>query len=143
MAFSAKAQYALVALLELASIHSQGGTLQVGEIARRQGIPDRYLEQMLTALRKAGILRSIRGPKGGYQLARAPEQVSVADVLSCLEGDAQAERQGDRSTDEFAVLGELELKLERALAEELSSTTLRHLLEQRDARREPAPMFYI
>ena len=101
VSFSAKTAYGLVALIELAGVHAAGGTLQVGEIARRQGIPDRYLEQMLTSLRKAGILRSLRGPRGGFQLARQPAKVTVAEVLAGLEGDAQPERQGDRSSDEF------------------------------------------
>ncbi|MEB3324094.1 MAG: Rrf2 family transcriptional regulator, partial [Cyanobacteriota bacterium] len=70
MAFSAKTQYALVSLIELAAVYGQGGVLQVGEIAQRQSIPDRYLEQMLTTLRRVQILRSQRGPRGGYQLAR-------------------------------------------------------------------------
>ena len=61
MTFSAKTQYALVSLMELAAIHDQGGVLQVGEIAQRQSIPDRYLEQMLTALRRCHIMRSLRG----------------------------------------------------------------------------------
>lgn len=65
MAFSSKTEYGLVALIELAGLYGSGGVLQVGEIATRQGIPDRYLEQMLTSLRRCGILRSIRGPKGG------------------------------------------------------------------------------
>ena len=88
VAFSAKTQYGLVALLELAAIHPQGGVLQVGEIAARQGIPYRYLEQMLTSLRRGRILRSIRGPRGGYQLARPPAEVLVAEVVQCLEGEA-------------------------------------------------------
>ena len=57
MAFSAKTEYGLVALIELASVHASGGVLQVAEIARRQAIPERYLEQMLSALRRAGVLR--------------------------------------------------------------------------------------
>ena len=81
VAFSSKTEYGLVALIELASIYSGGGVLQVAEIALRQGIPDRYLEQMLTSLRRGGILRSIRGPRGGYQLLRAPAEVAVADVV--------------------------------------------------------------
>jgi Rrf2 family protein len=141
--FSAKTAYGLVALIELAGVHAAGGTLQVGEIARRQGIPDRYLEQMLTSLRKAGILRSLRGPRGGFQLAREPAKVTVAEVLAGLEGDAQPERQGDRSSDEFCVLAALEQKLEVARAQVLASTTLQQLLEERDARKQPEPMFYI
>jgi Rrf2 family protein len=141
--FSAKTAYGLVALIELAGVHATGGTLQVGEIARRQGIPDRYLEQMLTSLRKAGILRSIRGPRGGFQLARQPAKVTVADVLACLEGDAQPERQGDRSTDEFCVLAGLEQKVEQGRSRVLAGTTLQQLLEERDARKQAEPMFYI
>ena len=85
--FSAKTQYALVSLMELAAIYGQGGVLQVGEIAQRQSIPDRYLEQMLTTMRRSHILRSMRGPKGGYQLARPPAQVRLAEVVACLEGE--------------------------------------------------------
>lgn len=86
VAFSAKTEYGLVSLLELAAIYPQGGVLQVAEIASRQGIPDRYLEQMLTSLRRGRILRSIRGPRGGYQLARPPAEIRIAEVVACLEG---------------------------------------------------------
>ena len=77
LSFSAKTDYGLVALLELASTYASGQVLQVAEIAQRQQIPDRYLEQMLTSLRRAGILRSIRGPRGGYQLSRAPTAIAM------------------------------------------------------------------
>jgi Rrf2 family protein len=70
--FSAKTEYGLVSLVELAAIYSQGGVLQVTEIAQRQGIPDRYLEQMLTSLRRGQILRSIRGPRGGLPTGPSP-----------------------------------------------------------------------
>ena len=80
MPFRAKTEYGLLALLELARIQDTGDVLQVAEIAQRQGIPDRYLEQMLTDLRKAGILRSIRGPRGGYQLARPATELTIAEI---------------------------------------------------------------
>ncbi|NDD21523.1 MAG: transcriptional regulator [Synechococcaceae bacterium WBA_3_309] len=82
MAFSSKTDYGLVALIELGSAYPSGGVMQVAEIAARQSIPDRYLEQMLTTLRRGGILRSTRGPKGGYQLMRSPSEVLVADVVT-------------------------------------------------------------
>ena len=82
--------------------------MQVAEIAARQSIPDRYLEQMLTTLRRGGILRSIRGPKGGYQLMRAPSEVLVADVVSCLEGESSTKDTPTRPTPEFEVLLELD-----------------------------------
>lgn len=143
MPFSAKSEYALVALIELAAAQPHGGSLQVGEICRRQGLPDRYLEQMLTSLRKAGVLHSIRGPRGGYQLARAAAEISVAEVIECLERLAPAERQGDRSTPEFSVVASLERQLEMARSRVLNSTTLQQLVEERQARILPQQMFYI
>jgi len=76
-----KAKSGLVALIELASLHDGGGVMQAGEIASRQGIPERYLEQMLASLRRDGILRSIRGPERGYQLARQPADLLAQEVV--------------------------------------------------------------
>lgn len=143
MAFSAKTQYGLVALMDLATAHPGGELVQTGEICRRHAIPERYLEQMLTALRKGGYLRSIRGPRGGFQLSRPPEQISVEEVVACLEGAAETERRGDRLDAEFQALDALEQRLEQARLAILSQTTLAHLLQDRDRLRQPAPMFYI
>ncbi len=143
MVFSAKTEYGLVSLLELASVHSQGVVLQVAEIAHRQGIPDRYLEQMLTSLRRANILRSIRGPKGGYQLARPPAQIRVAEVVSCLEGESAARAGSSRDTPEYSVLIALEDRLERARREILEGATLQDLLDQRDQLAQAQAMYFI
>ncbi|MGL6132989.1 MAG: RrF2 family transcriptional regulator [Prochlorococcaceae cyanobacterium] len=143
MTFSAKTEYGLVALIELAAVEPPGSALQVGEICRRQGIPARYLDQLLTSLRKGGLVSSMRGPRGGYQLARAPAAITVAEVIRCLERGTTAERQGDRSTLEFGVVSGLEGQLEQARARLLNSTTLEHLLEERAARAQPQQMFYI
>ncbi len=143
LAFSAKTGYGLVSLMELAAIHARGGVLQVAEIAQRQGIPDRYLEQMLASLRRGQILRSIRGPKGGYQLARPPAEIRVDDIVSCLEGDAAARSGGEGATPEFEVLGRLEQRLEEARLGILSSTTLQDLLDQRDHLAQAQAMYFI
>ena len=143
MAFSAKTEYGIVSLVELAAIYDQGGVLQVAEIAQRQSIPDRYLEQMLTSLRRARILRSIRGPKGGYQLARPPAEITIADVVSCLEGDQPARAAASRDTPEFEVLSALQERLDQARAGILSSTSLQDLLEQRDHRIQAQAMYFI
>jgi Rrf2 family protein len=143
MAFSAKSEYGLVSLLELASIHSQGGVLQVAEIAQRQGIPDRYLEQMLTSLRRANILRSIRGPKGGYQLARPPAEIRVADVLGALEGEGNPRTGTGHDTPEYAVLISLEERLDQARREILEGSTLQQLLDQRDQLAQAQAMYFI
>ena len=143
VAFSAKTEYGLVALIDLASAFATGELVQTGEICRRHGMPERYLEQMLTALRKGGFLKSIRGPRGGFQLARAPEQITVADVEACLEGESRSERKGDRQDAEFLTLQALERRLEQARAAILRETTLAQLQQERDNLRQPQPMFYI
>jgi Rrf2 family protein len=143
MVFSAKTEYGLVALMDLAAAYATGVRVQTGEICRRHGMPERYLEQMLTALRKGGYLASVRGPKGGYQLTRSPELITVAEVEDCLEGDARSERQGDRDDAVFKVLDALAGRVEQARVDVLQSTTLAHLLLERDSLRESSPMFYI
>jgi Rrf2 family protein len=143
LAFSAKTGYGLVSLMELAAIHSRGGVLQVAEIAQRQGIPDRYLEQMLTSLRRGQILRSIRGPKGGYQLARPPAEVSVAEVVNCLEGEASSRSSSARATAEFEVLGQLAARLDGDRQQVLAETTLQELLDQRNRLDQSQVMYFI
>ncbi len=88
MRISAKGEYALKAMLDL-SLQPSRRIVPIQEIAARQGIPQRYLEQVLQALKRAGLLASRRGAAGGYQLARAPEDVTAGDVLRAVEG-AQA-----------------------------------------------------
>ena len=141
--FSAKTEYGLIALLELASIHDQGGVLQVGEIASRQKIPDRYLEQMLTALRRGQILRSIRGPRGGYQLAQAPAEIRVLDVVHCLEGETAAPDRSGRDTAEQEVVAGVEQQLTEARRRILETTTLQELLERRDQLVLSQAMYFI
>jgi Rrf2 family protein len=141
--FSAKTDYGLIALLELASIHGQGGVLQVGEIAARQQIPDRYLEQMLTSLRRGQILRSIRGPRGGYQLAKAPSDIRVSDVVRCLEGDGAMPARSGRDTPEVEVVRGMEQQLADAHQRILEATTLQDLLDRRDQLAQSQAMYFI
>ncbi|MBM5808680.1 MAG: Rrf2 family transcriptional regulator [Cyanobacteria bacterium M_surface_7_m2_040] len=143
MAFSAKTEYGLVALIELAAAHGSGELLQTGEICRRHGIPERYLEQMLTALRKGGFLLSIRGPRGGFQLAQDPATITVAAVEACLEGDSRLERKGRRESAEFQVLRRLSDEVETARKGVLTSLTLAVLQQECETLRSPQPMFYI
>jgi Rrf2 family protein len=143
VAFSAKTEYGLVSLLELAAIHPQGGVLQVAEIAARQGIPDRYLEQMLTSLRRGQILRSIRGPRGGYQLARPPAEIRIVEVVVCLEGELASRGTAARQSAEFEVIGGLEGRLEQARQAILEGTSLQDLLDERDQRLQSQVMYFI
>jgi len=83
--FSTRSEYGLRALLDLA-IHGNGAPVTASEIAERQEMPLHYLEQLLSSLKKAGIVRSTRGPRGGFELARPPSEVDLHKVIGCLEG---------------------------------------------------------
>jgi len=85
MRVSTRSDYGLRALIELAG-NFGGGPLQSSEIALRRHIPEQYLDQLLTTLRKAGFIRSVRGPAGGHELLRDPKEVSVFEVITTLEG---------------------------------------------------------
>ena len=86
MELSCKSEYAILALLEMATHYQNGEPMQIRQIANQQNIPDRYLEQLLATLRRGGIIKSQRGSKGGYLLAREPRKITLLDILECLEG---------------------------------------------------------
>lgn len=83
-----KGRYGLRALIDLAQ-YSEIEPVSINSIASRQGISERYLEQLMTLLKKAGIIKSIRGAGGGYVLAKDMGEISVGDVLRALEGSLE------------------------------------------------------
>lgn len=83
---STKGVYGLTAMYEL-SKHEEETPLQIKEISSNANIPQNYLEQLLSKLRRAELVRSIRGARGGYVLAKDPEDILVKDILIALEGD--------------------------------------------------------
>jgi Rrf2 family protein len=85
MKLSNKGQYGLQAVFDLA-YHNEGRAAQIKDICDRQGIPARFLEQVFRDLKKAGIVRSKRGPRGGYELARPAAEVLLGDVVRAIEG---------------------------------------------------------
>ena len=85
MMISTKGRYALRLMLDLA-IHNTGEPVRIKDIAARQEISDKYLEQIISSLNKAGYVKSIRGPQGGYRLTKAPEQYTVGMILRLTEG---------------------------------------------------------
>ena len=85
MKISTKGRYVLRMLIELAA-HHEDGYVSLKEISERQGISKKYLEQIVPMLNKAGILRTNRGNRGGYQLAKPPAECTVGDVLRATEG---------------------------------------------------------
>jgi Rrf2 family protein len=90
MRISAKAQYACIAMLELASNYQEPQLLPVKTIGEMYGISPRFLVQILLQLKANGLVRSLRGPSGGYQLARSPEEISLADIINAIDETAPA-----------------------------------------------------
>jgi len=86
MRISTKGDYGVRALIALSHHYGQGKPMQSAEIAARQHIPEPYLDQLLTTLRKAGFIRSVRGPQGGHALICPPEEIKLSDVIRALEG---------------------------------------------------------
>lgn len=85
MKISTKGRYALRLMLDLA-LNNTGEPVRIREIAARQEISDKYLEQIISVLNKAGYVRSLRGPQGGYRLTREPEKYTVGMILRLTEG---------------------------------------------------------
>ena len=83
---SAKTEYACIAVLDLALHHEQGDPVRIRSIADNHGIPSRFLVQILLQLKAAGIVSSIRGASGGYRLAKDPQDISLAEVMTAIDG---------------------------------------------------------
>src|SRR5687768_12668825 len=132
MRVSSRADYGVRALFELARRYGQGPT-QSRDIAARQAIPEAYLHQLLGALNRAGLVRSTRGPLGGHELARDPDEVTVWDIFVALEGaDRQAHphfgaRQG------VDVVHDTWHELLAATMAFLQGITLKQLVERHDS----------
>jgi Rrf2 family iron-sulfur cluster assembly transcriptional regulator len=99
MRITTTSRYGVRALFDVA-YHGGGQPTQIKDIARRQKISQRYLEQIFNKLLKAGLLKSRRGPRGGYMLAREPSQISIGDIITAAQGPivpvrCLAEEQGD------------------------------------------------
>lgn len=133
MKVSTRTRYGIRAAIELAQHHKQG-PLQLRIIAERQSISVKYLEQLVAVLRSGGIVRSLRGARGGYLLAKAPDQIRLSDVFHCLEGPVattecvEDPEFCDRSMD--CVARKLWTRVEGAVNEVLDSVTLQDLLDQ-------------
>jgi Rrf2 family protein len=85
MKLTTRSEYGLLALIYLAR-HQDEGFISIDVIAKAQGIPPKFLEQLMLALKRAHFLRSAKGQKGGYQLAKKPNQISLAEVIRLFDG---------------------------------------------------------
>ena len=130
MRVSMKTEYGFRAVLELAA-NAGRGALQSAEIARRQAIPGPFLDQVLMTLRRAGMVISTRGPHGGHQLARRPEDIRLDEVIDCLEGNSRDSRQDGSANGDHRVLQEVCEKAEEAAREVFASHSLADCLRLR------------
>src|SRR3954470_24824218 len=85
MRMTMRSHYGAHAIIELARCYGQG-PVQCAEIAARQQIPEAYLDQLLSTLRRTGLIKSVRGPHGGHELTRDPRELTLGEVVSALEG---------------------------------------------------------
>ncbi|WP_022853299.1 RrF2 family transcriptional regulator [Thermodesulfatator atlanticus] len=85
MRITTRSRYGTRMMLELAANYEKG-PLQIGEISRRQNLSVKYLEQLIIPLKKAGLIKSIRGPKGGHMLNKPPGEITIWEIVSVLEG---------------------------------------------------------
>jgi Rrf2 family transcriptional regulator, cysteine metabolism repressor len=128
ISITTKSPYAVQALAELG--RSGEGPVPIGELARRRDIPVQFLEQLFAVLRRAGLLRSQRGVKGGYSFAREPSTITVLEVVELLDGPLGREATG--------IFADAAAAAHKVLAE----TTIADVIE-REQRDAGATMYYI
>lgn len=136
MKLTTKGRYAVTAMLDLALRHEKG-SVTLADIARRQGISLSYLEQLFAKLRRSGLVDSVRGPGGGYNLARAPGEISVAEIIVAINENIDATRCGGERNcqgDEPCLTHELWEELSVRIHEFLKSITLADLVSKPDVQ---------
>lgn len=133
MRVSAKSDYALRALIELANQPTEQ-PITAEEIGRRQEIPRGFLQAILADLRRAGVVVSVRGQAGGWRLAGEPDSVSVADVIRAVDGPLvsiyEKRPEAVRYNDTAQVLQPVWIAARSALREVFETVTIRHLADQ-------------
>lgn len=138
-----KVEYALLALLEMACQSDRQMPLTVSEITAKQPIPERYLEQILASLRRGGLLKSQRGAKGGYLLAKEASQITLLDVVSLIEGEKQVISNSAPTTVEIQVIRDDWQKANLAAQSVLAKYSLEDLCQQREVYSQSNLMYYI
>jgi Rrf2 family protein len=142
---SSRLEYALVALLEIANHQAQGRPLKVNEIAASQSLPDRYLDQIFTLLKRQGIISSQRGMKGGYLLAKELWQISLLDVVLAIEGGGNQKKVDPTTSNtlEKTVIVQTFDEIKDSVNSILKDYTLQDLVKTLENQRQQSPMYYI
>jgi Rrf2 family protein len=138
MKVNSNIRYGLRALCDIV-YSSAGNPAQVREIAARQRISPRYIEQIFQKLKKAGLLRSVRGPSGGYFLSRKPEDITVGDVIKAIDGEninlvlcAVQGKRNSRSCEKFGecVISEMWGEASRRLTEYFNTVSVKQICDE-------------
>lgn len=133
-------------MFALAQNYSSGDPLQIKSIATQQGIPERYLEQLLATLRRQGLVRSLRGAKGGYLLGREPWTIRLVEIVEAIEGGESAKQRngsGKIETLEQDILQDTWKEVCSAANAVLQKYTLQDLCDLRAQRQRANVMYYI
>ena len=141
MRLSAKAQYAAVAMLDLACSHGDGNPVPLKHIAEKHGISQRFLVQILLQLKAAGLVESTRGATGGYLLSRPPGQISLADIVHAIDQPpppAPLALSGLYSTTIVQVVSDVLQEAQDREQRRLAEVTLEELVKQNHQRSELA-----
>lgn len=129
MKISTKGRYAVILMLDLAT-YNTGEPVRLKDIAKRQQISEKYLEQIISLLNKAGFVKSIRGPQGGYMLKNPPEQYTVGMILRQTEGSLTPVSIDDETSYERqSVTTRIWTKMEGAINEIVDGITLKDLVD--------------
>ena len=139
MKLSVKSDYAARAVLALARHYPEDAALRMETVADEQGVPPKYLPQILLELKARGIVRSVRGKEGGYLLARAPAEITLADVLRAVDGPV-FDTPGLSSSDGPPELRRAWRRLQQAIETATGAITFQQLLEE---SAEKEKMYYI
>jgi len=136
MRLTTKGRYAVTAMLDLA-IHAEHGPVSLNDISGRQGISLSYLEQLFARLRRCGLVSSIRGPGGGYQLSRARDGINVAEIVDAVNESMDATRcqkQGNCQEGLECLTHHLWLDLSDQIHAFLADISLQQLIERREVQ---------
>ncbi|MCG8441605.1 MAG: Rrf2 family transcriptional regulator [Caulobacterales bacterium] len=148
MKLSSRGRYAVMAMADLAA-HGRSGPVRLAEIASRQVISHSYLEQLFAQLRRAGVVTSVRGPGGGYRLARDAEDIAVSDIILAVDEPIRATRcgmtgvKGCTGKSERCITHDLWDELGRQIYLFLSGVSLADVVARKVLGRSqrPAPLF--
>jgi Rrf2 family protein len=144
MKISAKTEYACIAMIELAAHYGSGEPVRIRRIAERHAIPPRFLVQILLQLKRAGLVASVRGAAGGYQLLKPPQEISLGQIMEVIDGPGEETGQASSASPDSPAVKVLLKTWQEVTATErqmLQAIPLAELLERSKGQNEP--MYHI